>query len=210
MENINQIWNIILQNYSSDMALHETLWNDLVNAYTHESRHYHNIDHITHMIGLASTYKSHIEHPNALFLAIFYHDIVYDVKRHDNELKSWEFAKKHLKGLQLPKTDLNLIEAYILATKDHQDQSNNDTKYMLDFDLQTLGKSWNDYKIYTEQIREEYSIYPDRLYIPGRIQVLTHFLKTDCIYKTPTFYTLYEDNAQSNLKQELELLKNQL
>lgn len=49
----------------------------------------------------------------------------------------------------------------ILATKSHERSEDNDTNYLTDTDLAILGKGSYDYQKYTEQIREEYSIYPD-------------------------------------------------
>ncbi len=199
-------WSNTFKHFSNDTILGDSLWKEIKKAYTSKDRYYHNFNHIELMLNLANTYNVHIKNIYALRFAIIYHDIVYDVKRQDNELKSWEFAENHLK-LLVPQHDLDCIKQSILATKDHQTNGNRDVEFMLDFDLYTLGQSWEYYLTYTKQIRKEYSIYPDHLYLNGRIQVLDHFLNSGNIFKTPEFHKRYEHQAQSNIKQEITVLK---
>lgn len=62
------------------------------------------------------------------------------------------------------------------------------------------------YLQYAENIRKEYSIYPDALYQPGRRQVLQHFLAQEHIFKTPVFRERYEKQARENISKELAML----
>lgn len=95
----------------------------------------------------------------------------------------------------------------ILATKNHELSADNDTNYLLDADLAILGQTLDDYQKYTEQIREEYSIYPDFMYNSGRKKVLNYFLDMDEIYKTPYFKKNYEQKARVNIKNDLSELE---
>jgi predicted metal-dependent HD superfamily phosphohydrolase len=82
----------------------------------------------------------------------------------------------------------------------------NDTNLFTDADLSILGKSWDAYSQYYQQVRKEYGFYPDLLYKPGRKKVLQHFLSMNSIYKTPFFKEKYEHSAIENLKHELTKL----
>ena len=62
------------------------------------------------------------------------------------------------------------------------------------------------YDTYCQQVRKEYSIYPDFLYKPGRKKVLEHFLNMERIFKTTYFFDLYEAQARENLRRELSSL----
>ncbi|MNJ03033.1 hypothetical protein D3C73_1632060 [compost metagenome] len=55
-------------------------------------------------------------------------------------------------------------------------------------------------------MRQEYAIYPDLVYNPGRKNVLLHFLAMDRIFKTDYFFEKYEKPARENLRKEAELL----
>ena len=141
-----------------------------------------------------------------MIFAIAYHDIIYRATAKDNEEKSAALAVERLKKISL--TDSNLIHCsdLIIATKWHSTSSNHDTNLFTDADLSILGKPWNVYQQYSLAIRQEYSIYPDLLYKPGRRKVLEHFIKMDRIFKTDHFFSLYEMVARENLLKELSNL----
>lgn len=96
----------------------------------------------------------------------------------------------------------------ILATKSHDRSDDSDTNYLIDADLAILGKSPYDYQKYTEQIREEYYIYPDFMYNSGRKKALLHFLDMEAIYKTEHFFKKHEEQARINIKNELDNLNH--
>ncbi len=62
------------------------------------------------------------------------------------------------------------------------------------------------YNDYARQVRQEYSLYPDMIYKPGRRKVLRHFLAMPKIFKTDIFFELYEESARRNLQREMEFL----
>lgn len=157
------------------------------------------------MITCFDTYNSKLQHPNEVLFAIFYHDYIYNSSKKDNELKSTEYAVKILKNN--PNLNEKRIFDLILATKDHRNTNSDDEKWLIDFDLKILAKDWEDYKTYFQQIRKEYSIYPDFLYNPGRKKALEHFLENEFIFQTETFRTLYETKARENIKREIDSLR---
>jgi predicted metal-dependent HD superfamily phosphohydrolase len=179
-------------------------WEDLEKAYSKKSRHYHNLTHLKEMIKGFETYRDKLQNPNEILLSIFYHDFVYSASKKDNELKSAEFALAILpENINLNK---QLVFDAICATQQHQYNSIEDINWLIDFDLKILAKDWDDYKIYFEQIRKEYRIYPDFLYKPGRAKALKHFLENEFIFQTDEFRNLYEGKARINIEKEIELL----
>ena len=181
-----------------------SLWLDLEKAYSKKSRYYHNLTHLDEMVFWFSKYKEQLQQPNEVLFSIFYHDYVYKVTKKDNELKSAEHAIALLK----PNHQLNkqLVFDLIVATQLHQHSENEDSNWLIDFDLKILSKDWEDYKTYCQQIRKEYNIYPDFLYNPGRKKALAHFLENETIYQTETFRTFFEDKARENIQKEIATL----
>lgn len=210
MQHLKDYWNLTCKTFSVSQEVSHVLWKDLEEAYSSPSRYYHHLVHIQQMINLAYQFQSKLKRYHLVNLAIFYHDVVYDASRQDNEFKSWEYAFNHLKPFCLNKSDLSFIKDGILATQGHQPQSNSDIAYLLDFDLSILGKTWETYSEYTKQIRLEYAIYPDKIYVPGRILVLKHFLESGSIYQTLDFKDQFEIQALSNLNREKEELQQRL
>ena len=179
-------------------------WENLEKAYSNSSRHYHNIKHLTEMMDCFETYKSNLKFPDEVLYALFYHDYIYSSTRKDNELKSVEFAVELLPA----NTSVNkqIIFDLILVTKDHISKSIEDEKWLNDFDLKILAKAPEDYKIYAQQIRKEFSIYPDLLYNPGRKKALQHFLEKDFIFQTAIFRNAFESKARANIQEEINRL----
>lgn len=183
----------------------EDLWKEILTSYSETNRYYHNLSHLENMLSELNAVKREIKDWAGIVMALFYHDIVYKATASDNEEKSANKAKARLKELKFPDTKIEHCHKMILATKGHTISSDADINIFTDADLSILGKPWDVYQQYFENIRKEYSVYPDFLYSPGRKKVLKHFLSMPRIYKTDHFYDLYEENAKLNLNKELTL-----
>lgn len=176
-------------------------WVDLKKAYSHKTRHYHNLKHLEEMLVCFEIYKSELQYPDEVLYALFYHDIIYNSTQKDNELKSAELAVRLLP--EIATINKQMIFDLIMATKSHVANSDSDEKWIIDFDLKILAKDPENYKIYASQIRKEYSIYPDFLYNPGRKKALEHFLEKEYIYQTEIFRTIFESKARANIQEEI-------
>lgn len=192
--------------FTEDRQLINSLWNEIEARYSEKGRHYHNLLHLENMFRELETVKNNISDFTAISFSVFYHDVIYDASSKSNEEKSAAQAEKRLEELHLDRDRISLISAQILATKSHQRSDDEDTNYLLDADLSVLGKDFNTYLEYTQNIRKEYSIYPDFLYKPGRRKVLKHFLELESIFKTEYFKQKYEAQAKENIAAELQLL----
>lgn len=202
--NLDKIYSELLTNIGfSANEIHQK-WTDLESVYSKKSRHYHNLTHLKEMIESFETYSNRLQNPNEVLFSIFYHDFVYLASKKDNELKSAEYALAILpENVNLNK---QLVFDAIYATQQHQHNKIEDINWLIDFDLKILAKDWDDYKIYFEQIRKEYRIYPDFLYKPGRAKALKHFLENEFIFQTEEFRSLYEEKARQNIEKEISIL----
>jgi predicted metal-dependent HD superfamily phosphohydrolase len=192
--------------FTEDEQLINSLWKEIETKYSEKGRHYHNLLHLENMFNELEMVKSNISDFTAISFSVFYHDIIYDATSKTNEEKSAAKAEKRLAELYLDKNKISIIAEQILATKSHQRSDHEDTNYLLDADLSVLGKDFKTYLKYTQNIRKEYSIYPDFLYKPGRKKVLKHFLEFESIFKTDYFKQKYEAQAKENIAEELQLL----
>lgn len=202
--NLNQIYSELLSNIGFSANEIQQNWLDLEKAYSGKPRHYHNLTHIAAMIESFETYRDKLDKPNEILFSIFYHDYIYKSSKKDNEFKSAEFALSILP--ENSSFDRQLVFDAICATQLHQHNANEDINWLIDFDLKILARDWEDYKIYFEQIRKEYRIYPDFLYKPGRAKALKHFLENEFIFQTEEFRNLYEEKARVNIEKEILLL----
>ncbi|OMQ11784.1 hypothetical protein [[Flexibacter] sp. ATCC 35103] len=202
--NLEKIYSELLSNIGFSAHDIQKNWLDLEKAYSKKSRHYHNLTHISAMIESFETYRNKLQKPDEILYSIFYHDYIYKSSKKDNELKSAEYALSILS--ENISFDRQLVFDAIYATQLHQQNIKDDINWLIDFDLKILARDWEDYKIYFEQIRKEYRIYPDLLYKPGRAKALKHFLENEFIFQTEEFRNLYEEKARKNIEQEILLL----
>ncbi|SEN93091.1 Predicted metal-dependent phosphohydrolase, HD superfamily [Flavobacterium sp. CF108] len=202
--NLEKIYSELLLNIGFSANDIQKNWQDLEKTYSTKSRHYHNLTHISAMIESFETYRDKLQNPNEILFSIFYHDFVYLASKKDNELKSAEYALAILpENISINR---QLVFDAICATQQHQHNDIEDINWLIDFDLKILAKDWEDYKIYCEQIRKEYRIYPDFLYKSGRAKALKHFLENEFIFQTDEFQNLYEEKARINIEKEISLL----
>jgi len=204
--NISSIFSNLISKFSLDEKLKNDYWTEIEKSYSQKNRKYHNLSHLENMILELENVKNQISDYDALLFSVFYHDIIYKATSKDNEEKSAEKAKISLEKLNISNDKIINIYNQILATNSHKRSDDSDTNFLLDADLAILGKDWNVYENYIQQIREEYSIYPDFLYKPGRKKVLTHFLEFEEIFKTEYFQEKYEKMARENIQREITML----
>ncbi|MEQ8926998.1 MAG: hypothetical protein RLO81_14350 [Fulvivirga sp.] len=206
MEHLRAIWNELTSGYTSNNALVDTMWFDIERRYCGKNRYYHNLSHLEYMVEKAIVCKQHLTDFDIIMFSIFYHDIIYNISRKDNEEKSADFAVGQLNRLGVSIERIANCKRQILATKEHATDKDEDTNYLIDFDLAILGDTPEKYQKYTDNIRKEYSIFPNFLYKRGRRKVIGHFLSSDRIFKTAMFYQHYEQQARKNLAMELKKL----
>lgn len=192
--------------FTEDQQLIHDLWKEIETKYSEKGRYYHNLLHLENMFRELKEVRMNISDFTAVSFSVFYHDVIYDATSKANEEKSAAKAVKRLAELHINQDKISLISEQILATKSHQRSDQADTNYLLDADLSVLGKDFKTYLEYTQNIRKEYSIYPDFLYKPGRKKVLKHFLELESIFKTEYFKGKYEAQAKENIAAELRLL----
>jgi len=196
----------LLTNYTADASLTNSLWIEIEKNYSGKKRHYHTLQHLDNLLAQLTDVKAEIHNWDSILFTLYYHDIVYNSLKSDNEEKSAELAEKRMIQIAVPIPTRELCKKQILATKSHVISNNSDTNYFTDADLSVLGQSWETYSLYYKNVRKEYSIYPALVYNPGRKKVLHHFLAMDRIFKTDFFYRKFEMQAKQNIQKEIELL----
>lgn len=187
--------------------LPELLWKEIREHYSAAGRYYHTLDHLAAMFDIITAYEDGLEHKEAVWFAVWFHDIIYNSKRSDNEEQSAVFAREALHKLKVPEEVTAKAAAMILMTKTHTSSHGEfDVALFLDADLAVLGSEREEYDRYRKAVRKEYSQYPGILYKAGRKKVLRHFLDLDFIYKTKEMRAKLEEKARGNLAWELEQL----
>ncbi|MBZ0149979.1 MAG: phosphohydrolase [Planctomycetes bacterium] len=179
------------------MSVPPCLLLELTRRYTEPQRHYHGIGHIADMLeqgrGLALTAVQ--------VLAIWFHDVVYDPTRDDNEEQSARLALAWLPQQGFAVADAEAIAAIVRDTKGHV-PTHALSPAVIDLDLASLAAPWPRFVANTEAIRREYAHVPDDAFVAGRKQFFTRMLERPQLYWTP-FGAALEPNARANLARSL-------
>jgi predicted metal-dependent HD superfamily phosphohydrolase len=172
-------------------------------VYRSPDRHYHNLQHIHDCLREFEPIRGECEDAEAVELAIWFHDFIYDPTRHDNEARSAEAAARELSALGAPADLIRRVEHLILATRHTAEPTDTDAKVLVDIDLSILGRPIDDFDRYEAAIRGEYAHVPDEAFAQGRAAVLRRFLDRPTIYTTRRFRERYEAVARKNLIRSL-------
>jgi predicted metal-dependent HD superfamily phosphohydrolase len=202
------VWQQLQEPYTENESLIEREFQVIADRYSAPQRHYHTLDHVYALLQLQLAHADVISDNENFLHAIFFHDIVYDVTRSDNEERSAIAAADFLRKTSYPVQDIAAVMSFIHATKTHVNiDGNPDLDYFLDFDLSILSVSPDAYAAYVRQIREEFSVYPNEVFNTGRKKVLQQFIQSPFIYKTETFRKEREAIARQNILAELKALE---
>jgi predicted metal-dependent HD superfamily phosphohydrolase len=204
---LKQIFLELASQYTGNTKLQMQLWNEIETSYSNKKRHYHSLAHLRHIIDELDAVKNEINSRNTVLLSVFYHDLVYNPLRRDNEERSNIIAEDRLSSIEVPTSIIEAVKAQILATKKHDGTGDADTVLFTDADLSILGQAPEVYFDYAAAIRKEYSLYSDMLYNPGRKAVLQTFLERKTIFHSPYFQEKYERQARKNIAEELQLFQ---
>lgn len=208
MINLKEFWTALVKNYTADEQLAKKIFAELMIAYNDDGRHYHNSEHISKMLEGAEKWKQLSHDHDALCFAIWYHDVVYNAMKSDNEERSADVAENDLRRIGYPQHKIDKVKEMILRTKKHTEWRNDDadTSLLLDLDLAILGAEPSVYEEYTKQVRKEYGWVPGIMYRRGRRYVLQQFLDAEHIYRLNEFRNALEEKARENLLYEIEQL----
>lgn len=203
---LKKVFTLLLSHYPAPINLVDELWNEIEKKYSQKHRHYHTLQHLENLLIEITEIKIEVTDWHTTLFSLFYHDIIYNPLKNNNEEKSAAFAVKRLSLLSVPQQIISNCQNQIIATKNHLMSADADTNYFIDADLSILGKPWEIYENYARDVRKEYAIYPAIIYNRGRKNVLSHFIKMDRIFKTKYFFEKYEHQAKQNLLHELNSL----
>jgi len=174
-------------------------------AWSEPHRRYHSLQHLSECLRWLDdpALDGALARPLEVALALFFHDLVYDTARSDNEEASAERAVALLTAVEgSDAAAIERVRAMILATKSHT-AATDDERVMLDVDLSILGADERRFAEYEQQIREEYHWVHGDAYRAGRRRVLEGFAQRARIFQSHTMFERLESRARANLARAL-------
>jgi predicted metal-dependent HD superfamily phosphohydrolase len=192
---------------AGDSPTSRTEWAALVAAWSEPHRRYHDLGHLAAVLGLVGELGGAAADPDAVRLAAWYHDAVYDPERIDNEQVSAERARAGLRGL-VSDERIDEVARLVLLTAGHDPAPDDANGAVLsDADLAVLAGPPDAYAAYASAVRAEYGHLSDAEFTAGRIAVLERLLALPTLYRLPAVTDEWTPRARANLTAELTLLR---
>ena len=181
------------------------LYTQLLAAWSEPQRHYHTLQHLAECLTLADSQRDEMTHPAEVVLALWFHDAVYDVRAHDNEARSAQWAAQVLNEAGVSPDECARIDALIMATCHGAAASPGtpDSALLVYIDLAILGSEESRFAEHEAQIRAEYAWVPPEVFAVKRRAVLRSFLDRPRIYTTDTMHARFETQARVNLSRAI-------
>ena len=183
------------------------VFTELLARYGEAHRHYHTAQHLNECLKAFDTLKAMCDHPAEAELALWFHDAVYDTRRHDNELLSADWAAKVLEDAGAVSEVTQRARDLIAATSHRDMPFSADAKAVVDADLSILAAGRARFDQFEDQVRQEYDWVPKARYRERRAEIMGSLLARPSIYSTPLFRQTREAQARANIAELLKTLR---
>jgi predicted metal-dependent HD superfamily phosphohydrolase len=184
--------------------LTEELREDLLARWSETHRKHHTVAHLNETldaIGLLADTGIEFD-GEAVELAAWFHDAIYEIGRDDNEDRSAALARALLTSSPIR----DEVARLVLVTKTHKVAADDINGAVLsDADLSVLGSEPPRYQSYAAAVREEYAEVPDEVFKPARVQVLSSLLGGQ-LFHTAAGRERWEERARRNIAEEIAAL----
>jgi predicted metal-dependent HD superfamily phosphohydrolase len=196
------------QSGGSSKAAVDDVYQEVYDYYSESGRHYHTPKHIEHCLTQLDLASDGMEDADAVEMAIWFHDLVFDAQAQDNELKS---ARRfvELADDSMDADFKSRVFELIMATAPPRTPKTTDQEFMLDIDLSSFGLPWDDMLRDSIAVRKESATLSDADFFPGQRAFLESLVNREHFYFTDYFRSRIEESARSNINRYLKNLSDQ-
>jgi predicted metal-dependent HD superfamily phosphohydrolase len=173
----------------------------LLGRWAEPHRAYHDLAHQAEVLERVDLLATEADRPDAVRLAAWFHDAVYDPTAADNEERSAQLAQTTLTRLRLAPGPVDEVARLVRLTATH-DVSDDDRDGAVLCDADDLR-----YSSYVEGVRREYAHVDDDAFAAGRAQVLSTLLDRPALFRTTHGRSAWEQRARANVTAELGRLR---
>jgi predicted metal-dependent HD superfamily phosphohydrolase len=143
---------------------------------------------------------------DAVEMALWYHDAIYDLSSTDNEYRSAELFKERA-GIIVPDDFRDSVCRLICVTTHNNLPVADDEKFIVDVDLSSFGMPWRAFNSDSARVRREFAHLTDEQFVARQRRFLQSLLDRESVYATDFYRERYEAVAQANIARQLAALK---
>ena len=191
--------------FGADADWANALFRDVYTLYATPGRYYHTPAHIAHCLQRKDEIAHLLEDPNAVELAIWFHDVIYDMGADDNEVRSAKFFVERTAG-KLPSSQAERVVRHIHATIYPSEPTDPDAQFVVDIDLSSFSLPWPQFLRDSVNVRRESTTSDPYEYAEKQQSFLEMLCTAQPFFRTDFYLERYEQQAQDNIRRILALL----
>ncbi|MFC1665101.1 hypothetical protein ACFL17_05665 [Pseudomonadota bacterium] len=181
----------------------DSVCRELIDHYNEPHRFYHTTGHIQKCLDQLDLAAHEMGDPEAVEMAIWFHDAIYEMDGSENELKSADYFQRCSDQVMTPEFQQKVFEM-ILTTIHDRTIPQDDARYVVDVDLSSLGSAWDGFREDSDAIRKEKINLSDKEFFAIQCPFLQSLLNRPRIFFTDFYRDLYESRARANIQRQLD------
>jgi predicted metal-dependent HD superfamily phosphohydrolase len=175
----------------------EAVHRDVVARYAAPARRYHTLGHVDECLARLDDVADLVGDPDAIEIAIWFHDVVCEPGVRDNEARSARYYLERSAGAS--SAFRRAVCRMILASSHVKPAMRADPGYMVDIDLAGFGRPWEEFRSTTDLIRAEFPQRSEREFAAGLAPFLRSLVGRPRIFATDWFRDRCEATARHNV-----------
>ena len=175
------------------------VFDELDALYREPHRRYHTSAHVEHCLRCFDLAADRMDEPDAVEMALWFHDAVYDVPTEENELRSAELfaARAGGRGSEWFRSKVHRL---IMVTTHRKPPETLDESFIVDIDLSSFGLPWEEFLRDSLAVREEFPLVPDAEFYPRHRKFVESIVARPAFCFTEFFRNRHEARARKNIE----------
>ena len=184
------------------------VFDELDALYREPHRRYHTTAHIVHCLHCFDLAADRMDEPDAVEMALWFHDAIYDVPTEKNESRSAElFAVKA--GGRGEERFRSKVHRLIMVTTHDGPPETLDESFMVDIDLSSFGLPWEEFLRDSLAVREEFLHVPNAEFYPRHRKFVESLAARPAFCFTEFFRERHEARARENIERLFARIETQ-
>jgi predicted metal-dependent HD superfamily phosphohydrolase len=183
----------------------DAAWGLIDFHYDEAHRRYHDKRHLAFCLAQLDLALDQAAEPDQVQMALWFHDIINEPGRLDNEARSADLFEEQARGV-MPEDFISAVKDLILVTTHNDPPEDFDQRLLCDVDLASFGCHWDRYLYDTDGIKAEF-LGSAQEYSQKKQKFLEAMLNRPRIFLTDFFSDRYESQARQNIRRLLKLIE---
>ena len=175
------------------------VFDEIDTLYREPHRRYHTAAHIEHCLRQLDLAVSRMDEPEAVEMALWFHDAIYDIPTEENELRSAELfaARADGRGSEQFRSKVHRL---IMVTTHRAPPATLDESFIVDIDLSSFGLPWEEFLRDSRAVRAEFARATDAEFYPRQKKFLESLAARPAFCFTEFFRDRHEARALKNIE----------